>query len=226
MTNDVAAAWDAEYASGRYEAQKPVPLVDDIISSVRSAGLWPVGENWPLHRLRQWSKLFAAGRRWPRSHWAGYLTCRSRPTRARMPDCRDRLVFGDLSTLPPNEAYAFVIGIQVFQHGDRETAHRHLRGALARVESGGLFCLRVNSADTDIHFEHTVISRSADGWRTVLYRDGPKRGLHVHFFGASEITSLISSDFEPVVPLRVQRMQRPHNVGQWSQWEGIRKRAK
>jgi hypothetical protein len=49
-----------------------------------------------------------------------------------------------------------VIGIQVFQHGDRAAAHEHLRAAQRRVTPGGLFCLRVNATATDIWPAHEV----------------------------------------------------------------------
>jgi hypothetical protein len=44
---------------------------------------------------------------------------------ARAPARRDRLVLGDLSALPAVSVYPLLIGIQVFQHGDRAAAHAH-----------------------------------------------------------------------------------------------------
>jgi hypothetical protein len=50
---------------------------------------------------------------------------------ARAPDRRDRLVVGDLSALPAQSEYPLLIGIQMFQHGDRAAAHAHIRAALS-----------------------------------------------------------------------------------------------
>jgi hypothetical protein len=117
--------------------------------------------------------------------------------------------------------YPVVIGIQVFQHGTRAVAHAHIRAAQRRVAAGGLFCLRVNAAGTDIWPGHEVTERSPDGGLTVRYLQGPKRGLDVHFFSAAELEGLFSG-FTPVLPLRLHRTRRPPpQPGQWSQWEAI-----
>jgi predicted TPR repeat methyltransferase len=224
MSSELSAAWDAEYASGRYQSDKPVRFVKEIISAIRSAGL---SERTGLYvgcgNGRNFVPLTAAG-----LDVIGLDVSQValEQLAARMPGCQNRLIHGDLSALPPSEMYAFVIGIQVFQHGDMEQAHRHLREALARVAVGGLFCLRVNSADTEIRFAHTIIERSACGGLTVIYHEGPKSGLRVHFFSADELLSVVSDKFEPITPMRLDRTQRPHGGGHWSQWEGIWRRSR
>jgi hypothetical protein len=92
------------------------------------------------------------------------------------------------------------------------------------LDVGGLFCLRVNSADTEISFAHTIVERLAGGGLTAIYHEGPKKGLHVHFFSADELFGVVSNEFEPITPLR--RIQRPHGGGHWSQWEGIWRRRR
>jgi len=99
---------------------------------------------------------------------------------ARAPTRRDRLVCGDLKALPAEASYPLVVGIQVFQHGDRHDAHAHIRAAQQRVGPDGLFCLRVNTTATDIWPENEVTERDADDGLTVRYLAGPKQGLHVH----------------------------------------------
>lgn len=139
-----------------------------------------------------------------------------------MPGRGDRLVCGDLTALPDGAAWPLVIGIQVFQHGDRATAHAHIRAAQQRVTPGGLFCLRVNATGTDIWPEHEVTERGPGGELTVRYLAGPKRGLLIHFFSATELDMLFADCFAPVLPLRVDRTWRtPPHPGQWSQWEAI-----
>ena len=142
--------------------------------------------------------------------------------RARRPDRAGRLLLGDLSVLSPAARYDLVIGIQVFQHGSREQAHRHLAGAAAHVAPGGLLCVRVNATQTDIRYRHERTEAAADGSFTVRYLDGPKAGLDIHFFTAAELAGLTGPGFTPVLPLR--RRATPHEPparGQWSQWEAI-----
>jgi hypothetical protein len=143
----------------------------------------------------------------------------------RVPGRRDRLIRGDLTALPPGMAWPLVIGIQVFQHGDRAAAHAHIRAAQQRATLGGLFCLRVNATGTDLWPEHEVIECDPDGGLTVRYLAGPKQGLLIHFFTATELDALFAARFAPVLPLRVQRTWRtPPQPGQWSQWEAIWRR--
>lgn len=141
---------------------------------------------------------------------------------ARDPRRRDRLVCGDLTALPADASYPMVIGIQVFQHGDRSEAHAHIRAAQARVTPGGLFCLRVNATETDIWPEHQATERRPDGGVTVCYLAGPKQGLHIHFFSSPELNVLFAGHFTPVLPPRLQPTRRASpQPGQWSQWEAI-----
>ena len=136
-----------------------------------------------------------------------------------------RLVCGDLEQLPSDERFELVIGIQVFQHGTRSIAHRHIRAAQQRVLPGGLMAVRVNAAGTDIVLRHEVIERDEDGGFTVRYLEGPKAGLEVHFFSREEVDQLFAARFEPVLAFRLQTtVRQPPAVGQWSQWEGIWRR--
>jgi hypothetical protein len=70
-----------------------------------------------------------------------------------------------------------VIGIQVFQHGDPAAAHAHIRAAQQRATRGGLFCLRVNAAGTDIWPEHEVTEHDPGGGAHRRYLAAPKQGL-------------------------------------------------
>jgi hypothetical protein len=60
-----------------------------------------------------------------------------------------------------------VIGIQVFQHGRRASAHDRIRAAHARLAPGGLFCLRVNALGTELEYDHDVVKRDGDDSFTV-----------------------------------------------------------
>lgn len=136
-----------------------------------------------------------------------------------------RLVHGDLASLPDDDRYGLVVGIQVFQHGDREQAHRHVAEACARVNAHGLLAVRVNATDTQLEFEHEVMERSPDGSFTVRYLNGPKRGLLIHFFAQDELSDLMGTAFDVELPLRLDRTERAAPAsGYWSQWETIWRR--
>ena len=142
--------------------------------------------------------------------------------RGRRPDRAGQLIFGDLSTLPPAARYDLVVGIQVFQHGTRAQAHRHLAAAAGRVRPGGLLCVRVNAAGTDIEHAHRRFEEDDDGSFSVRYRSGPKAGLDIHFFAGAELTAVVGGAFDPVLPPRQHVTWRtPPGRGQWSQWEAI-----
>jgi hypothetical protein len=127
----------------------------------------------------------------------------------------------DLLLPPAPEPLAQVMS-QVFQHGSRSAAHAHIRAAQRRVAPDGLFCLRVNATETDIWPGHEVTERDPDGGLTVRYLAGPKQGLFIHFFSATELGALFADHFTPVLALRLQRTWRtPPQPGQWSQWEAI-----
>jgi hypothetical protein len=213
-----ATAWDAEYRHGRYRDEPPVAFIHDVMAAARSAGL-ARGLYIGCGNGRNYLPLVADG-----LDLTGLDISPAAIAQlgARDPRRRDRLVCGDLTALPADTRYPLVIGIQVFQHGDRSGAHAHIRAAQEKVTPGGLFCLRVNATETDIWPEHQVTERHPDGGRTVRYLAGPKHGLYIHFFSADEVDSLFADRSIPVLPLRLQATWRVSpQPGQWSQWEAI-----
>jgi SAM-dependent methyltransferase len=213
-----AAAWDAEYRAGRYQDEPPVAFTHDILSAARRAGVTR-GLYVGCGNGRNYLPLVAGG-----LDLTGLDIAPAAITQlaARAPGRRDRLICGDLTALPADVSYPLVIGIQVFQHGDRAQVQTHIRAAQQRLAPGGLFCLRVNATGTDIWPEHEVTKHDPDGGLTVRYLAGPKEGLYIHFFSAAELNALFAGYFAPVLPLRLQRTQRmPPQPGQWSQWEAI-----
>lgn len=218
MDQRIAESWDTEYEAGRYKTEPPVAFTRDILAAGKNAesssGLYIGCGNG-----RNYIPLVEAG-----LDLIGLDVSRTAidQLRLRLPDRRDRLVHGDLSALPTDAKYPIIIGIQVFQHGDRATAHSHLRLAQERVTSGGLFCLRVNAVGTDVSPRHEITERHGDGGFTVHYLEGPKEGLEIHFFSRAELDELFGEGFKEVVPLRLDLTWRsPRSEGQWSQWEGI-----
>jgi SAM-dependent methyltransferase len=213
-----AAAWDAEYAAGRYAGEPPVAFVRDILATAREAGLTR-GLYIGCGNGRNYLPLVAGGLDLTGLDVSAAAIAQ---LSARAPDRRDHLVHGDLSVLPAEAGYPLVIGIQVFQHGDRAAAHAHIRAAQRRLMPGGLFCLRVNATATDVWPGHEVTEQHPDGGFTVRYLAGPKQGLLIHFFAGTELAALFADRYTAVLPPRLQRTRRePPQPGQWSQWEAI-----
>jgi SAM-dependent methyltransferase len=218
-TDDAARAWDIEYAAGRYRDEPPLPFVADIVAAAREHGV--IGRDGVYIGCgngRNYLALVAAG-----LDLVGLdISERALAQLAeRAPERRTRLVHGDLTALPDGARYPIVIGIQVFQHGERAAAHEHVAAARARLEPGGLFCLRVNAVGTELEYEHDLIERNIDGGFTVRYLAGPKAGLDVHFFAESELSVLFADDTVVVPPRLARTWRTPRTRGQWSQWEAI-----
>jgi SAM-dependent methyltransferase len=213
-----AASWDAEYAAGRYAGEAPVAFTQDILAAARratvSSGLYIGCGNG-----RNYLPLVASG-----LDLTGLDISPAAITQlaARAPGRRDRLICGNLGALPAAALYPLVIGIQVFQHGDRAAAHAHIRAAQRRVSPGGLLCLRINATATDVWPRHEITEHHPDGGFTVRYLTGPKQGLHIHFFTDAELDELFATEFTASLPPRLQQTHRtPPQPGQWSQWEAI-----
>jgi SAM-dependent methyltransferase len=221
MTADAAAAWNAEYSSGRYAGEPAVGFVDDIVAAAKAAGVaGSPGVYIGCGNGRNYVPLVAAG--------LDLLGLDISPVALgqlaeRVPEYRDRLVLGSLSSLVPGVTYGLVIGIQVFQHGNRAQAHELIETALDLVAPAGLLAVRVNAVGTDVEHAHEVTERHPDGSYSVLYTQGPKAGLTVHFWAANELHSVISRKVPAaVLPLRPQATWRqPAHRGLWMQWEGI-----
>lgn len=223
--SEIEAAWDAEYAAGRYQDDQPVRFVDDILEAVRRAGLGGApGVYVGCGNGRNYLALVAGGLDLIGLDLSAVAIAQ---LATRAPERRDRLIHGDLTALPPGGTYPVVIGIQVFQHGNRATARSHVRAAADLVAPGGLLCVRVNAAETDVWPEHDVLEQDADGSFTVRYRAGPKRGLDVHFFSQAALRAIVEREagFAPAASLRLDEANRtPPAPGRWCQWDAIWRR--
>ena len=221
--DSAAASWDAEYSSGRYAGEPPVAFTRDILAAAAQAAVTR-GLYIGCGNGRNYLPLVDGGLDLTGLDISSAAIAQ---LAARAPDRRDRLVLGDLGALPAESVYPLLIGIQVFQHGDRATAHAHIRAAQRRVSPGGLFCLRVNAAATDVWPRHEVTERDHDGGFTVRYLTGPKQGLSIRFFASTELDELFATQFTPVLPPRVRQTRRdPPQPGQWSQWEAIWRKSR
>ena len=212
-----AEAWNREYARGRYAEEPPVAFVEDIVAAstqhgllsgraidigcgngrnllpMQDAGLEVVGLETSAEGLRQLS------RRSPVS----------------------RLILGTVAAFR-ERSFSVVVGIQVFQHGEREMALAHLRTAADLVAPGGILCVRVNAVGTDVWPEYEVIERDPSGGFTVRYLAGAKTGLPIHFFSERELRSAVPTDFTEILSPRLDATRRePPAPGSWLQWEAI-----
>src|SRR5580693_5803575 len=112
---DPAAVWDAEYESGRYGDEPPVPFTRDILAAANQSGLTR-GLYIGCGNGRNYLPLVAGGLDLTGLDISGTALAQ---LAAHAPGRPPDLVCGDLSALPPGRTYPLVIGIQVFQHGDR-----------------------------------------------------------------------------------------------------------
>jgi SAM-dependent methyltransferase len=216
-SREYAAAWDSEYARGRYAAEPPVAFVRDVVSAVRDRGLVGArGVDIGCGNGRNLVPLANAGLR-----MAGLDVSSEglRQLARRLPETR--LVRGTVAALQ-SRLFGAVVGIQVFQHGDGDTAVAHVRAAAELVCDGGLLCVRVNAIGTDVWPEHEVIEEEPGGSFTIRYLAGAKSGLAIHFFSEPELRDAVGEGFAEVVPPRLHATSRePPASGRWRQWEGI-----
>ncbi|MEP6973748.1 MAG: class I SAM-dependent methyltransferase [Actinomycetota bacterium] len=219
----IEAAWDREYEQGRYRLSPPLSFVHDIIVAAESAEVsGSLGLYIGCGNGRNYIPLIEAG-----LDLVGLdvSAVSINELRARLPDRVDRLVHGDLSSLPSEASYGSVIGIQVFQHGDGATTHAHIARAQELLRPGGIIAIRVNAAPTELEYRHDVVESKAGLGYTVRYLEGPKQGLLIHFFDREELAALFADGFDPQLPIRLATTERElPSTGSWSQWEGIWRR--
>lgn len=222
QVRDVATSWDREYERDRYRGEAPVGFVTDILETVEaedlsnSRGLYVGCGNG-----RNYVPLVEAG-----LDLMGLDTSPAAISQLgrRLPERHSKLVVGTVEDLAADVTFPIVIGIQVFQHGTRDQAHHHLQAAQARTAPGG-FCLRVNSAGTDVWPAHDRFEDAQDGSFSVRYTTGSKAGLDIHFYSDDELQTLFADNFEEVLSPRVATELRdvPEH-GRWRQWEAIWRR--
>lgn len=209
-------SWEAEYRRGRYADEPPVAFTADIVAAAREHGVRE-GLYVGCGNGRNFVPLSRAGLSLTGLDISGTALAQ---LAGRAPEYAGRLVHGDLDAI--SARYDLVIGIQVFQHGDRAATHAAIARAQRLLRPGGLFCVRVNAAGTQVWPAHELTETAADGGFTVRYLAGSKTGLLIHYFGETELAGLFGR-FEPVLPMRIHQNWRepPAPRGQWSQWEAI-----
>jgi SAM-dependent methyltransferase len=217
-----AARWDAEYLRGRYAGEPPLPFVTTVLDVLATRDPTTPGLYVGCGNGRNWVPLVDAGLDLlglDISHEA------LRQLAARRPAHAARLRHGDFLTFEPPMRLAYVIAIQVFQHGTERDAAAYFDRAAALLAPGGLLFVRVNSAATQVFHHHEVIERNAHGGFSVRYLEGPKQGLPVHFYAGGELASLTGSRFACLRAPQEETIRRaPPQHGAWAQWEAVYER--
>jgi trans-aconitate methyltransferase len=216
-----ARSWDDEYRRGRYAAEPPLPFVHTIVDVLRRSPLGPVATGLYVGcgNGRNFVPLLDAGLRL----WGLDVSSEALHQLAtRRPGAAEWLRHADFVDWQPPAPLAYVIAIQVFQHGRQADVARYFANTVGLLPPGGLFFLRVNSASTEVYHRHAVVERGPDGAFTVEYLDGPKQGLAVHFYSRAELDALTGPAFGCVqAPHELTVHRAPPKHGSWTQWEAV-----
>ena len=220
----VGASWNAEYRAGRYSGEPPIAFVETILQTLRAEPpLWPgPGLYVGCGNGRNYLPLVDGG-----ADLAGIDLSPEAIDQLvrRRPPLATRLTCGDFHALPAEGRFAYLVAIQVFQHGDGAAVSASFAQAAALLRPGGLLFVRMNSVATEIYHRHTVVERDDLGGFTIRYDEGPKRGLPIHFCSAEDLLARAGSAFEVVMKPCEQVMQRAApQTGRWMQWEAVWRR--
>jgi SAM-dependent methyltransferase len=222
----VRERWDDEYRRGRYRDDPPLPFVEAILAALREAALMDApGLYIGCGSGRNYLPLVDAG---ARLHGLDVSPEAIHRLSERRPAVASRLICGDFRTvdLGRGPRFHWCVAIQVFQHGGEADAACYFRRVADLLHPGGLFCLRVNSASTQVYHRHTVTEQDPLGGFTVRYEEGPKTGLSVHFYSREELLARTAETFEVVRDLREVVIPRAASQwGTWAQWEAIWRRT-
>src|SRR5207245_6661039 len=182
----LAARWNSEYRAGRYVAERPLPFVDQIISTLRThpAVMSGVGLYVGCGNGRNYLPLVAAG-----LILHGIDVSREALDQliARRADLKPRLTCADFRELEVGSPFDYLVAIQVFQHGVQADAESYFARTAAMLKAGGLFFLRVNSASTEMYLRHTIVDRNDYDGLKVPYAERAKPGLKVPFFARQQL---------------------------------------
>lgn len=218
-----ARRWDAEYRTGRYAGDPPLPFVADILATLDAHPALRDGAGMYIGcgNGRNYLPLVDAGLR---LYGLDLSLEALRQLAARHPAPLP-LICGDFRGFTVSGGLGYVVAIQVFQHGTATDVATYFANVAAALHPGGLLFLRVNAVSTEVFHAHTIVERAAGGGTTIRYDAGPKQGLAVHFFARDELAGLTREAFDVVMPPREDIIHRtPPQTGFWAQWEAIWRR--
>ena len=222
---DLAARrWDREYRQQRYEGEPPIPFVGEILTTLQQNKELPTGPGLYVGcgNGRNYLPLIDGG---AKLHDLDISEEAIKGPRRRRLDQTLPLAVGEFGTYSTGTKFAYLIAIQVFQHGDSADVERYFEKTVLLLPSGGLFFLRANAISTEIGHRQTVMERNQFGSITICYDEGPKQGQPIHFYAREELQARTEADFESILAPREAVMQRvPPKSGSWTQWEAIWRR--
>ncbi len=213
----IARRWDAEYESGRYEGEPPIPFTSIVIQALRERGLTDRrGLYVGCGSGRNFVPLAASC---PGLSGIDVSESGIRRLLIKHPEYSGRVSRRDF--LDCGGMFDYIISIQAFQHGSEQTSVQYIWHAASMTRGGGLLFLRVNSAGTDVYRTHHITERGKHGGFTVRYEAGPKKGLLIHFFTRCELESGLDGAGFDITDGPVERSMRrdPPKAGEWKQWE-------
>lgn len=213
--------WDAEYRSGRYVGDGPVPMVQRAVRTLSERGLSGArGVYLGCGNGRNYVPLREAGLALDGVDVSPVAIA---ALLARAPRLREgaSLTCGDLMGLEPAAPYAYVVAIQSLMHGTMAEARRRFAKVDSLLAAGGLLFLRINTAASEVTRAHETLEETPLGGRTVRYLGGERDGLVIHFFTEAEIRSLLPG-YSPVGRPTTHAVPRtPPETGQWTQLEAV-----
>ena len=230
----LADVWDAEYVSGKYINDQPLAFVYKIIKDLNekpnirnSYGLYVGCGNGRNYITLSKNNLNIVGL--DVSKVGLEQIAAKEPHLSKRLVCNDFLEYfpGDRSLMHRcvdghmNETFGYIIAIQSFQHGDMSTVNKYFHKARDLLNQCGILFVRINASDTVIEHTHEVIEKSGNGF-TVLYTEGPKKGLPIRFFSKQGLkNSMCDAGFKLVREPEKITIPRNDKQNSWSQWEAV-----
>lgn len=229
-TTQVSQAWDAAYKKGRYGADPALEFTNEIIKRLKASPNLVNGRGLYVGcgNGRNYIKLAESGLDMTGLDVSGVALAE---LSKKLPQCVDRLHLGDFldyrnDSLSQDTPFQYIIAIQVLQHGNQDRVRKYFEKVSMLLESGGLLFLRVNASNTDVQHDHDVIEKNDEGGFTVRYKEGPKKGLDIHFYSKKDVCNLVCKNNMSVMQgLKNVKTERvPPGTGSWSQWEMVAKK--
>lgn len=215
---NMANAWDAEYRTGRYVKAPHLAFAEEIVSEVKkkrsifnSHGLYVGCGNGRNYVWLSKAGLDIIG--------LDVSEVGLKQISVREPWLAGKLVHGNFTDY--DGRFGYIISIQSFQHGNKSVTDDYFHRAAGMLEHNGLLFVRVNASDTDVLYNHSIVEKTNGGF-TVLYNDGPKTGLQIHFFSKDELEEVVrDSGLRMLQPPKKVVIERTKKRGSWSQWEMV-----
>lgn len=213
-------SWDTVYAQGKYDQERPLPFVNDIVTTLNAYHMTDGEGYYPgCGNGRNFIALTRAG-----------LTLEGcdiseeaiNQLTTKLPAAKERVYVGDFLEDTSSKQYDYLVSIQMFQHGGDDKVTQYFQRAKDMLKPHGILFLRVNSIHTELYRQHKLVNRNDFGGKSVYYDEGSKAGQTIHFYSAEELSHILGNDFSILMPLREVFITRQDGSGsRWAQWETI-----